>query len=252
MRTITHLIILCFFVTFVYTQEEYTPQIEKHRKWLDSLTYEQTQNIDFYKNIKSGTRLGKYITASGNSIKIGDTLFIGSPTSSTSYNVGHAWGQSSGNKNIRTGSAVAIGKSSNYQTFATIQLGRPAGVGTVLVALHGYTPPMAGLSFRGEKVIVTEMRASHKGSKKKPLFVKILLGEINGKAFGMHKVLTVLNTELALEIGELYLKNRKITREEAIARLKEAKDLFDLELMSKEDYEKIREELKPIIVKERD
>ena len=242
--------ILFLFVGIVYSQEEYNPQTQKKnpKKWLESLTYDQSQNIEFYKNIKSGTKLGEYITSNGNSIKLGDTLIIGLPTSSSSYNVGHAWGQSSGNKHIRTGSAIAIGKSSSYQTYATIQLGRPAGVGAVLGALNGYTPTMAGLSFRGEKVIVTEMRASHNGGKKKPLHVKILLGEINGKAFGLNKVLTVLNTELAIEIGELSLKNRMINRDEAIAKLKEAKDLFDLGLMSQEEFEKMREELKPIIV----
>ena len=87
------------------------------------MTYNQSQDIEFYKNIKSGTKLGEYITSNGNSIKLGDTLIIGAPTSSSTYNVGHAWGQSSGNKNIRTGSAIAIGRSSSYQTFATIQLG---------------------------------------------------------------------------------------------------------------------------------
>ena len=242
--------ILFLFVTLAYTQEEYIPQTERKnpKKWLESLTYGQSQDIEFYKNIKSGTKLGEYITSNGNSIKIGDTLIIGSPTSSSSYNVGHAWGQSSGNKNIRTGSAIAIGKSSSYQTFATIQLGRPAGVGTVLGAINGYTPSMAGLSFMGEKVIVTQMRASHNGGRKKPLYVKILLGEINGKAFGLNKVLTVLNTELAIEIGELMLKNRTMTRNEAIAKLKEAKDLLDLGLMSSEDFEKMRDELKAFIL----
>ena len=70
------------------------------------MTYNQSQDIEFYKNIKSGTKLGEYITSNGNSIKLGDTLIIGAPTSSSTYNVGHAWGQSSGNKNIRTGSAI--------------------------------------------------------------------------------------------------------------------------------------------------
>ena len=77
----------------------------------------------------------------------------------------------------------------------------------------------------------------------KPLHVKILLGEINGKAFGLNKVLTVLNTELAIEIGELMLKNRTMTRNEAIAKLKEAKDLLDLGLMSSE-FEKREKSLK--------
>ena len=241
---------LFLFATYVSAQGELSSINEKKKpkKWLESLSYNQSQDIEFYKNIKSGTKLGEYITSNGNSIKLGDTLIIGAPTSSSTYNVGHAWGQSSGNKNLRTGSAIAIGRSSSYQTFATIQLGRPAGVGTVLGAINGYTPSMAGLSFMGEKVIVTQLRASHNGGRKKPLYVKILLGEINGKAFGLNKVLTVLNTELAIEIGELMLKNRTLTRSEAIAKLKEAKDLLELGLMSSEEFEKMKEELKTIIL----
>ena len=46
------------------------------KKWLESLTYNQSQDIEFYKNIKSGTKLGEYITSNGNS------LIIGAPTSS--------------------------------------------------------------------------------------------------------------------------------------------------------------------------
>lgn len=37
-----------------------------------------------------------------------------------------------------------------------------------------------------------------------------------------------------------------MTREEAIVKLKEAKDLMDLGLMSEMDYNKLREELTPI------
>ena len=38
------------------------------------------------------------------------------------------------------------------------------------------------------------------------------------------------------------------SREEAIAKLKEAKDLLDLEMMSQEEYDKIKAELTPIIM----
>ena len=44
------------------------------------------------------------------------------------------------------------------------------------------------------------------------------------------------------------LKNRTMTRDEALAKLKEAKDLLDLGLMSSEEFEKMREELKTIIL----
>ena len=48
--------------------------------------------------------------------------------------------------------------------------------------------------------------------------------------------------------GEIFLKNRKMTREEAIAKLREAKELLDLEMMSQEDYDALRKELSPIIM----
>ena len=54
--------------------------------------------------------------------------------------------------------------------------------------------------------------------------------------------------ELAIESGEILLKNRKMTREEAIAKLREAKELLDLEMMSQEDYDALKKELSPIIM----
>ena len=124
-------------------------------------------------------------------------------------------------------------------------MGRPAGFGVVM---SGQDTPMAGINLSKEVVLVKEMKTYHKGSKKKPLNVQIILGEINGRAFGINKYLSVMNTELAIESGEIFLKNRKMTRDEAIAKLKEAKELLDLEMMSQEDYDALRKELSPIIM----
>ncbi len=76
----------------------------------------------------------------------------------------------------------------------------------------------------------------------------MVLGEINGRAFGFNKYLSVLNTELAIEFGEIRLKNAKMTRDEAIAKLKEQKDLLDLGIVSQDDYDRLRKELTPIIM----
>ena len=46
----------------------------------------------------------------------------------------------------------------------------------------------------------------------------------------------------------MYDPNSPMSREEAIAKLKEAKDLYDLELMGEADYLKIKEELTPLIM----
>jgi hypothetical protein len=91
------------------------------------------------------------------------------------------------------------------------------------------------------------MKAFHRGSKNKPLYVVMVLGEINGRAFGINKYLSVMDTELAIEAEELLLKNRKITRDEAISKLKEAKELVEIEMMSKETFEELKNELAPII-----
>ena len=42
--------------------------------------------------------------------------------------------------------------------------------------------------------------------------------------------------------------SKKITREEAIKKLKEAKELLDLGILKKEEYDKIADELKPVII----
>ena len=76
----------------------------------------------------------------------------------------------------------------------------------------------------------------------------MVLGEINGRAFGINKYLSVMDTELAIESGEILLKNRKMTRDEAIAKLKEAKELMEIDMMTKEEFEELKKELTPIIM----
>jgi|TARA_X000001036_G_C20409400_1_gene696342 hypothetical protein len=206
------------------------------KKYIESMSFEQSQDIDFFINVKNNTKLGEYITASGNSVKLGDTLIIGNPTSSSATSSTYG----GGNK-------IAYGRTKTRfnKEFEFIQLGRPAGFGVVM---SGQDTPMAGINLSKEVVLVKEMKTYHKGSKKKPLNVQIILGEINGRAFGINKYLSVMNTELAIESGEIFLKNRKMTRDEAIAKLKEAKELLDLEMMSQEDYDALRKELSPIIM----
>ena len=55
-----------------------------------------------------------------------------------------------------------------------------------------------------------------------------------------------INLEEAMATGEI--QSFGMTREQAIAKLKEAKDLVDLGLMTKEAFEKLKEELSKIIL----
>ncbi|MDX6748140.1 hypothetical protein SHK09_15185 [Polaribacter sp. PL03] len=211
---------------------------------IDSLTYENTQDIEFFKNIKNRTLVKKYRTINDNVIRIGDTVVLGNPTnqelSSKTYTGSY------GNK-ARGG--ISKTRSTTKKTYEFVKMGRPAGFGSIMTAMNGDAQVMASNSLKNTTAIVTEIKAHHRGSKKKPLYLIMVLGEMNGKAFGINKYLSVMDTELAIESGEILLKNRKMTREEAILKLKEAKELMEIDMMDKEEFEKLKKKLRPIIMK---
>jgi len=209
---------------------------------LNLLTYANTQDISFFRSIKDDTQVKEYITANKNSVKVGDTLILGTPTSqeinTRTYSSGFG---------TKFRADVAQSRSTSKKTYEFVQMGRPAGFGNIINAISGDAQIMADNNFKNTAVIVKEIKTYHRGSKKKPLYVVMVLGEINGRAFGINKYLSVMDTELAIESGEVLLKNRKMTRDEAIAKLKEAKDLMDIEMMTREKFEELKKELTPII-----
>lgn len=230
-KTITLITIALLSLLNVYAQKE-----------LDSLTYRNTQDINFFSDIKNNTSVKIYRTINDNIVKIGDTLILGNPTSEEFSTRTY-----SGSYGTKARGGVSQSRSTSKKTYEFIKMGRPAGFGSVMTAMNGEAEIMADNSLKNTTVVVNEMKAYHRGSKKKPLYVVMVLGEINGRAFGINKYLSVMDTELAIESSEILLKNRKTTRDEAIAQLKEAKDLMDIEMMSKEEFEKLKVELAPII-----
>ena len=69
----------------------------------------------------------------------------------------------------------------------------------------------------------------------------------DGTNTGFGKYGNILNLEKAILLGEIINPNAAMTRTEAIAKLKESKDLLDLEMMTQEEYDKIKNKLAPII-----
>jgi hypothetical protein len=213
---------------------------------IDSLTYENTQDIEFFKNIKNRTLVKKYRTINDNVIRIGDTVVLGNPTnmelSSKTY---------TGSYGYKARGGISKTRSTTKKTYEFVKMGRPAGFGSIMTAMNGDAQVMASNSLKNTTAIVTEIKAHHRGSKKKPLYLIMVLGEMNGKAFGINKYLSVMDTELAIESGEILLKNRKMTREEAILELKEAKELMEIDMMNKDEFEKLKKKLRPIIMKKK-
>jgi len=166
-------------------------------------------------------------------------LVIGTPsgtiTNTTAAGAGNTFG-------------IGKAKSRSKSNFQTIIMGRPAGVASIMSAMAGEAPQNADASMQGEIVIIAEMKVAHKGSKKKPLELIILLGEPNGRAFGMNKYMSVVDYEKSVLAGEIRSINAPLNRDEAIAKLKESKDLMDLGILDAAAYEKIKAELTPIIL----
>ena len=144
-------------------------------------------------------------------------------------------------------------------TFATIAVGKVKSTNKNEMKFlpHRYS---------GTKVIVHSLFVSHEkykgynplaNRKEMPLYVSVFVknpkndfNSLQGvsKAFSISRK-TILDIEKSLYLGEMMSSNHiRLSREEAIKKLKESKDLMDLDLLSKEDYEKIRKDLTPIIM----
>ena len=122
--------------------------INAQRK-LDSLTYENTQDINFFKNVKNRTLIQKYKTINENIIQVGDTVILGNPTnqelSSKTYTGSY------GNK-ARGG--ISQTRSTTKKTYEFIKMGRPSGIGSIMSSMDGDSQVMASNSLKNTKVFI--------------------------------------------------------------------------------------------------
>lgn len=224
------IIILTLFPLISYSQIDKilpifsSPQLEK-------IVYNQTQDINYVRNIKNNTTVNSYETNDKHLIKVGDTITIG-----TAFN--------------------KKGRNILGDLFSTIATGNIKGT----TKEPDYLPH----SYNGQKVIVESIYVLHEkyngynplyNRKEMPLYVLVYakrpkVQNVNIKNISTalsHKRITVIDIEKAFDLGEVINPVKKLNREEAIKKLKEAKDLYELDLMSKSEYEKLRLELTPII-----
>ena len=192
------------------------------------LNYQQTQDIQYYKNIKNGTKFNSYTTKNGLKISKGDILTIGKPFSKK------------GNIKIN-------------DEFRNIVVGDVSGT-----YIHDYK--FLNQKYKEEQVRVSEIYVTHEkyngykliyNKKEMPLYVSVYVTSANkqdniSSFFGDSKK-TILNIENALIDMEIVNPNAPLSREEAIKKLRESKDLMELDMMSKEEYENLRKKLTPII-----
>lgn len=106
---------------------------------------------------------------------------------------------------------------------------------------------MGNEAMAGDRAFITEIEMA-RVSKKQDFDVLVYLNKVGGGRFVNLKKLARAMIDDALETGEVIDPNAPMTREEAIAKLKEAKELVDLGLKTQEEFEALREKLSPIIL----
>jgi hypothetical protein len=177
---------------------------------IDSLTFQQSQDIEHASFITNGTTINKYISKDGSVLKVGDALKLGKP--------------STGRGDF------------SYVTFGKYNIGKAVMLGAPNL--------LNGAYYHGEEVSITEIFVYHsKMSKKSPLGIWVYVENPNKNG----KNRTIMDYERAIEIGEVINPNASMTREQAISKLKESKDLLDLGIITQDKYDSIKLKMTPLI-----
>jgi hypothetical protein len=128
-------------------------------------------------------------------------------------------------------------------------INRPEGGSKVFVSIANKPTVMDGLSGTFNPSVLTNM------SNTEITIKKLYVWGMKRTGFKMFAELETCGTcnnllvdiELAIETKEI--RSNGMTKEEAIAKLKESKDLLDLGMIKQEEFDKLKAELTPIIMK---
>lgn len=194
MKLTVCLLLIC---TFAYSQH---------------MTYEDTQNIEIAREISNNSDLTSYVSSHGTTLKIGDRLIFGKPSTNTNQYT-CCW----------------FGK----VTTASVLVSSPI--------------PLAG-SFQAEEVVVDRIAVYRsKMNKNTPLMVAVYVSNPNAPAMAKNR--TIFDYEKAIQLYEVINPNQPMSRDEAIAKLKEAKDLLDLGIIDQKKYDSLKAAYTPLIIK---
>lgn len=121
-----------------------------------------------------------------------------------------------------------------------------------LVAVGKYTvmgamaPVFMSNSDSKLEVIIDKIKI-FKPSMGQPLKIVVDFRRKDGANIAMGKLGNVFDLSRAISLGEIINPNAPLNRAQAIAKLKEAKDLLELDMMTQEEFDALRVELSPII-----
>ena len=173
-----------------------------------------TENIEVTSQLTNGEKFNTLVFKDGSQVSVGDTLVLGKP-----FN---------GSKDF---DRVMFGQ---YNVAKAIVLGPPVYMSQ---------------NSSGAKVVVTDIFPYHtKFTRNSPVDVVLYVSEAGASNFGGASNRTIWDVESALNTGELINPKRAMTRDEAIATLKQQKDLLDLGMITQDKFDAKKAELSSIIL----
>ena len=182
----------------------------------DTLYYSQIQTKDAVNKFKKFQNFKTYVTNERSILDIGDTLIVGKPSSS-------ATGVTSDGLSIKIYVSLTKGiwKTNLFYTPSYLVEG-PAGSRIII-----------------DKIQIIRYRLADK------FVAPILTVHFSGHDENVCQIHWI---DQAIISGEIINPHRGLTKQEAIEKLKEAKNLLDLELIPKEKYDSLKNELSPVIL----
>jgi hypothetical protein len=186
----------------------------------DIISYKQLIDLEAGKNISNWKSYNIYETKDGSKISLGDTLIFGKP-----FGDNERFDEILGN---------------SYKGFTYVSDGN-AGFG----ALFSKSMPLLPEKFQNTEIIVKKINIYYsKVFKKSKMLLRMIVRDPN--EMGGYR--TIWDFERAISTGELINPKAPLTKEQAIKKLKSFKELLDLEIIAKEEYDKHKLELTPLII----
>ena len=211
-------LLLLLFITTLFNVNAQKKLKETDTINLKTVTVEQLK-----KKFKNGFETKVLILEDGSVIQKGSDLIVGVP--SNNMNV---------NSNVYNGQKVAP----TSIDFTYLMVGRYSTMAVLSAVYFGNT-------FSDTEIVVEKIKIFRSG---KTITAFVDFTKKDGTNTSIGKYGSILGLTTALNKGEVINPNRPMNRQEAIAKLKEAKDLVDLGMMSEDDFEKLKAELQPIIM----
>jgi hypothetical protein len=211
-------LLLLLFVTTLFNVNAQKKLKETDTINLKTVTVEQLK-----KKFKNGFETKVLILEDGSVIQQGSDLIVGVPSNNMNVNT-----------NVYNGQKVAP----TTIDFSYLMIGRYSTM-AVLSATY------FGSNFSDTEIVVEKIKIFSSG---KNITAFVDFTKKDGTNTAMGKYGSILGLTTALNKGEIINPNRPMNRQEAIAKLKEAKDLLDLGMMSEDDFEKLKAELQNIIM----